>query len=276
VADITNPFFAALVRGVEQGLSDLRYDLLVSNTDERPEREDAALRMLAARRADGIVIAPTGAPQDFGADLDRLRIPIVSIDRRSASLRGPVVTIDNAAISERATRHLLELGHRRLAILTRADALSTVAERVAGFERAVAEFPDAVGRACAADGTIAAAFAVTRALLDGAGHVRPTAIVAGNHTMALGVLHALHDGAWSCPADVSVVAFDDHPWAPIFTPPLTVIRIPVAAMCRAACDVLRTMMLGDPTQSPRVGTSDVVLPAELVLRGSTAPPGLRR
>ncbi|CAN5794993.1 LacI family DNA-binding transcriptional regulator [soil metagenome] len=271
VADIMNPFFAALVRGVEDGLGDLRYDLLVRNTDERAEREESALRMLVARRADGIVIAPTGADHAGGADLKRLGIPTLSIDRRSPSLSGPLVAIDNDRVSERATRHLLELGHRRLVFVARGDVVSTVAGRVAGFWQALHGVDRAVGEVCTTEASSAAAFAVTRGLL-ARGPDRPTAILAGNHAIALGVIRALQEAGLSCPGDVSIVGFDDHPWASLLSPPLTVVRIPVEEMCRAACDLLRTMMLGEPAAAARVAAKDVVLAAELVVRGSTGPP----
>jgi LacI family transcriptional regulator len=272
VADITNPFFAALVRGVENGLADLRYHLIVSNTDERADREAAALRALAERRADGVVIAPTGAPQPGARDLERLGIPVVCIDRRAPDLQGPLVAIDNEAVSARATGHLLALGHRRLGMVARSAALSTVAGRVAGFRRAIAEHDGgASGEVRTSDPTLEAAYAVARRLLDR--DDRPTAVLAGNHAMALGVLHALHDLGIACPAEVSVVAFDDHPWAPIFTPPLTVVRVPVGAIVDAACGLLRAAMIGDDRGV--TVPADVVLPAELVIRGSTAPPPVR-
>lgn len=272
VADITNPFFAAIVRGTEDRLSAQRYNLIVCNTDESSEKERRYLELLLARRVDGLVIAPAGTGQPFYREFVSQKIPLVFIDRRPAERLGPVICADNAEAGHQVTRYLLDAGHRRIAILARHPTLSTVVDRIGGYRQALQEQGVLIDESLIAiteSSPEAAARAAQNLMLL---PIRPTALIATNLQMTLGVLQALQQQHLACPDDVSLICFDDHPWAALFTPPLTVIRQPIAEMCDAAVDTLlraiemRPARGAEPTETPAL--PDIVLKTTLVERAS--------
>lgn len=269
VADITNPFFAMLVRGIEDRLAAQRYNLIVCNTDEAPDKEARYLDLLLTRRVDGVIVAPTGTPQLILQEFIAQNIPLVFVDRRPTENLGPVIAVDNEAAGYRATRYLLDLGHRRIALLTRNPALSTATGRINGYRKALRarRVPKDESLIAITDQSLDVAF-------DGAVKLltqpqRPTAIVATNVLMTLGVLRALQELHLKCPADVSLVCFDEQPWARLFEPPLTVIAQPIAAMCDAAVQTLLTTIESRRGREAKpIALPDVTLKAELVVRAS--------
>ncbi len=273
VADITNPFFAAVVRGIEDRLSARDYNLIVCNTDEAPSKEERYLELLLTRRVDGLIVAPTGAPQSLFDEFRDQQIPLVFIDRYPPENRGPVISADNFGAGYAAAEHLINLGHRQIAILARNPALSTVMGRVGGYRRALADhgLKQDDRLVCLVESSVESAFRATHALLTGVDS--PTAIIATNLAMMLGLLRALHELGLRCPDDLSIICFDDHPWAPFFTPPLTVIAQPVAAMCDAAVSTLMDAVdlhrqhKGAPDRAVP-SLPDVVVRAELIQRAS--------
>ncbi len=274
VADITNPFFAAIVRATEDRLSAQRYNLIVCNTDESADKERRYLELLLTRRVDGLLIAPAGTGQPFYRELISQNIPLVFIDRRPADNLGPVICADNFDAGHRVTRYLIDAGHRRIAILARHPTLSTVVDRISGYRHALQE------QGLPRDESLVA---ITESTTEAAAHSardlmllpeRPTAFIATNLHMTLGVLDALQRQRLACPDDVSVICFDDHPWAALFTPPLTVIRQPIAEMCEAAVQTLLRaieMRRGRGATPAPLGPSalpDVVLKTTLIERAS--------
>ncbi len=277
IADITNPFFAEYVRGVEDRLAEHQYHLIVCNTDEKPEREAHYLDLLYTRRVDGVIVAATGATQPMFNQFLSDRVPLVFIDRRPSRPYGPFIGVDNEAAAYTATKYLIQLGHKRVGFIGRNVQLSTVIGRVAGYRRALAEhdLPIDERLISLSDSSLGGAFEFARRLLTQ--EPRPTAIVAANHVMALGLLRAIQEMGLRFPGDISVVCFDEHPWAPLFTPSLTVVRMPMAKMCDAAVDLLLQGISSreehrdiEPTPEPALG--DVILQAELVVRKSCSSP----
>ncbi len=271
VADVLNPFFAGIIRGVEDLLWQQGRSLVVCSTDEQPEKEAYYLHLLLERRVDGVLVASTGADLPVYAELKHHHIPAVFIDRRPPQPWGPVVETDNVQAGYAATRYLLDRDHTRIAILGRHQALSTVTGRFAGYRQALAEAgitPDAT-LAVTVDSRQEAALQGALALL--ARPEPPTAIIAANHVMTLGVVAAVLAAGVRCPQALSLIAFDDLPWLALVTPPLTAVRHPTAAICRRAVDLLMAAMAGPITENNGVaGYPVVTLPAELIERGSCA------
>jgi len=271
VADVLNPFFAGIIRGVEDLLWQQGRSLVVCSTDEQPEKEAYYLHLLLERRVDGVLVASTGADLPVYAELQHHHIPAVFIDRRPPQPWGPVVETDNVQAGYAATRYLLDRDHTRIAILGRHQALSTVTGRFAGYRQALAEAgitPDAT-LAVTVDSRQEAALQGALALL--ARPEPPTAIIAANHVMTLGVVAAVLAAGVRCPQALALIAFDDLPWLALVTPPLTAVRHPTAAICRRAVDLLMAAMTGPITENNGVaGYPVVTLPAELIERGSCA------
>jgi len=276
VADITNPFFSGLVRGVEHQLSLQDYNLIVCNTDEDPEQEARYLDLLLAKRVDGLIIAPSGATQPLFQQFSAYNTPLVFVDRHPDGSYGPVIEVDNFAAGYAATEHLIQLGHRRIAILSRNPTLSTARGRISGYSRALRDHNLDVDETLIQITGITLDAAVNDALRLLDLPDRPTAVVTTNHVMTLALLRALQERELHCPADISLVGFDDHPWASLFTPPLTVIRMSISDLSNAAVETLlqaiKCRTRGQSVDSSLECTPDVLLPAELVARASCAPP----
>ena len=265
VADITNPFFASIVRGIEDRLEPHGYNLIVCNTDEQADREARYLELLLARRVDGVIVAPTGEAQPLFHEFANHHIPLVFIDRKPPQPHGPLVAVDNHAIGLSATNYLLRLNHRRIAILARKPMLSTVIGRLGGYRQAFIDHQLAVDESLIAitDHDLAAVTNAARRLLAA---IHPTAIIATNQIMSLGVLQAMQDQQLHCPDDVSLICFDDNPWVALFTPPLTAVRQPVAELCDAAINTLQRSLRNKSTEEKNL--PDILLQANLIERAS--------
>lgn len=274
VANIAFPLFAQLLRGIEALLIPAKYSVIVCNTDENPEREAHYLEDLLRRRVDGVFAVPTGHDQPAIAEFDASGVPLVWLDRRPPRLIGHFVGMDNAAAGYLATEHLIRQGHTRIGLLIRSSQFSTNIGRVDGYRRALHAHGLKVNQSLVQADRMTiedAAEGARRLLLRSR---PPSAVIAGNYTMTLGLLLALRDLGLRFPDDVSIVCFDDSPWAQVTAPPLTVVAQPIDAMCRSAVD----LMLGDIARgrnrhSP--GTADrtkpwreVSHPPELIVRGS--------
>ena len=278
VADITNPFFAELVRGIETRLSQVGYNLIVCNTDERPERESRYLELLYGRRVDGVIISSTGIDHAIYDAYVRSGIPMVFVDRQPPKHYGPVITADNVRAGYGATIYLIDLGHRRIAILLRHPTLSTAAGRLEGYRQAMASrhIPVSDDYIVITDSQEDAAYHEAMTLLSR--QDRPTAVVAANHLMALGLLRATQDLNLDCPHQISLVCFDDQPWTTLYRPHLTVVAQPVQGLCDSAVDIFlgavnRRQGEGEG-QDPAYagGTADVLLETQLIVRDSSGPP----
>ena len=141
ISDIANPFFTAVARGVEDETNQQGYHTIFCNTDEDPAREDDYLRLLSARQIDGLIIAPTGVYSERLLRMYEAEIPIVLIDRQAPGLDVPIVGVDNEAGAYEATRYLIELGHRQIAVLVGMETISTQRARFQGYARPPSALP---------------------------------------------------------------------------------------------------------------------------------------
>jgi len=139
VSDITNPFFPAVVRGIENDVLAYRYNIVLGNTDEYPAREEELVHLLARQRIDGLIIAPTGVRCPPLLAMAQAGVPVVQIDRTSPGLCAPLVGVDNEGGAYQAVSYLVGLGHRRIACLLGIEAISTQMERLKGWRRALSE-----------------------------------------------------------------------------------------------------------------------------------------
>lgn len=266
VSDISNPFFTAVARGAEDVAQANGYSLAVFNTDEDPAREAACLSVVGAERSAGLVLASTNHAAESLAHVIRLNIPVVAIDRRLTGVMTDVVAVDNATAAHEAVSRLIDLGHRRIAIVGGPEGVSTADERLAGYQRALRDHrlpidPELVRHANFRE---SGGRAETLALLG----LRkpPTAIFAVNNLTGLGVLRALRERGVHIPGQMSVVAFDDLPIGDLLDPPLSVVRQPTHKIGATAAELL-LRRIGDPAARIR----EVLLSAHLVIRGSIGP-----
>lgn len=237
IPDITNPFYPALEQAVQHVVDAHDYDLLIANTDGVEAKERKCLRLLAQGRVDGLV----GVFFHVSArDLNPLvlaGVPIVRIETQPRSVGDwPLdnLFVDNRAAAQAATRHLLERGHRSVAMIAGPGGPNSA--RVAGYERALVDaglYPRVVHAADFATepGTLA-----MKELLRH--EPRPTAVFAANDLLAVGALVAVRDSGLRVPEDVAIVGFDDIDIAALVTPRLTTVRQFQDRLGRRAAEML--------------------------------------
>jgi LacI family transcriptional regulator len=290
LADIENPFFYRALRGITDTARSRGYDVVLANTDEDAENEGKALSILAERRVDGLIICPAnGDDRSHLTDLVASGLPVVLLDRPVPGLAADMVGLDNRKAAAEATQCLIDHGHTRIAIVTGGPpsieptlrrpgmrgvqniSVTTLGSRAAGYRDALV----AAGIGLRPDYLSANGFhrddatAATKAFL--ALPEPPTAILAFDSILSLGVLLGLRELGLRCPDDVSLIGFDDAEWAEVVTPPMTVLRQPVYEIGAKACELLLDRVAGADRRPSRHR-----LLGRLVERESVAAPPASR
>ncbi|MEV0384771.1 LacI family DNA-binding transcriptional regulator [Nonomuraea sp. NPDC050643] len=256
-----------IAKGVEQVARDHQLAVVLSELQHRHIPGKGWIEGVLSRRPTGVIAVFSGLTEDQRDQLATRGVPLVLLDPLDDPGTQASVGASNWNGGLAATRHLLELGHRRIAVITGPDFALSSRARLDGYRTAldmagVPADPALIGRGdFLTEGGLAQAHRLLR-LPD-----PPTAIFTCNDGQAMGVYRAAHQLGLRVPADLSVVGFDDLPPARWMTPPLTTIRQPLAEMAAAATTMLLQLAQGEPLTRPRIE-----LGVELVVRESTAPP----
>lgn len=277
VGDIENPYFSVAMRGISDMANSAGYDVILANTSESLEVERDAVRVFLDKRVDAMIVAPSSA-----YDVEHLRPvvesgrPLVFLDRRADGVEAAAVQVSIAPAAFEATEMLLELGHRRIAFISAlmtdearfagvTTGVSSVSDRLSGIVDALARYDvpvDAELIRFRANSEPATDQVVEELL---ALREPPTALLASDSTVALDVLVALQRRGVRVPGDLSVIAFDDAPWARISNPPLTGVTHPIYDAGVVAARTALRLIDGLPIPP-------VDLVATLTKRGSHAAP----
>ena len=263
IEDVSNPFFSAVHRGVEDVARAHRVLTFAGSSDEDPGRERELAEALATRGVDGLIIAPCSADQSFLLRDRQAGTALVFVDRPPRLIDADAVVSDNAGGARAAVEHLLRAGHRRIAFLGDRPSLFTAAERRRGYREALAEGGietqswDALERVGLIDSE--AARRATLDLLLAADP--PTALFTGQNLITVGAVRALRERGLQ--HDVSLVGFDDVMLVEMIEPGITVVRQDPYALGRHAAELLFSQLDGYDGESRLV-----VMPTELVARGS--------
>jgi LacI family transcriptional regulator len=268
VPDLTNPIFPPMVRGIESTLAPRGYSAVIVNTDGSDELERLLVDSLLQRQVDGLIFATGHSEHASAADAFQRGVKAVMVNRDARGVPFPAVVGDDAAGIRDALDHLAALGHRRVVHLAGPGTFSTGTIRASAFLARCAELglEGEVLRAVAY--SVEEGTRLTREVVEDRLPM-PTAIVAGNDLLALGAYHALREHGLRCPGDVSVVGFNDMPFAGDFQPPMTTVRVPHFDLGAEAARLLLDQL---DAESNGVTPVRIVLPVELVVRGSTGPP----
>src|SRR3954447_23612703 len=250
ISGLSNPYFTDVVASIEAAAGRAGHTLLLGDTREDPEHELRIVRTLAERQVDGLLLAPSvGALEGALPYLERAGVPVVLLDR---FLDVPLdqVGCDNEQPTARLVEHLIDLGHRRIAMSIGIPGLSTTDERVRGYrmalEQAGLEFdPQLVAEGGSLRDQAQAAMHTLLDLPD-----PPTAVVSGNNFMTIGLLRAIAERGLRVPEDIALVPFDAFEWADLFHPRLTFIRRPTSALGSRAVELLLSR-LQDPSRPVR-------------------------
>ena len=267
IPDITNPLFANIFMGVEEAAGERGYGVFLANTSGSTERERDHLKSLQARRVDGLILASVYLRDPSVRWLREQGIKHVLVNRYSGE-RDPFVGADDVAGGTIATRHLIGLGHRRIAHLAGDPGVSTAVQRRRGYLRALEEADIAPDRALVMESGYLEATGrrdMQRLL---ALPRPPTAVFAVTDVVAMGAHAAVLERGLRIPEDVAIVGYNDIPLAERLAPPLTTLRVPSRDFGRLSAE-----MLLEQIQSGRIAHRRVVLRPELIVRGSTVGSG---
>lgn len=260
----SDPHLLEFIRGVEQEANARDYNLLLSTAKTPTEADSAYQRLLRTQYVDGAVLVAVRRGQPASAGLEKMGYPCVALGYRSPYGQQNSVHVDDRQGALQAVHHLLDLGHRCIGVISGPPPLTAVEERLAGYQRALAEQGIEYDDAWVVQGdfTPDSGFQAAAILLERCPQL--TAIFSINDRMAMGAIQRLRAGGFSVPNDISVVGFDDIPSAAHFDPPLTTVRQPALEMGRIAARKLFQLI------DKEIGFFDsIVLPAPLIVRASS-------
>jgi DNA-binding LacI/PurR family transcriptional regulator len=273
VGDIANPFTPEVVRGIEDALWESRNNLILCSTGSQSERKIAYLKNLIDKHVDGLILVTQSFSREEAAALDLARLPpLVTINRKSEAIASDHVAVDNAGGMLQVMDHILALGHRRVAFIKGLVSSTSAAERYRTYRSAMrrAGLPIDSSFVIQGDYTIESGAQAGARLASLARP--PSVIVAANDLMAIGVLGALRDKGIAVPMDISVVGFDD-----IFLAGHPLINLTTVAQPKYDTGICAARMLMQRIEgSPGMALKLVKLDANLMIRGTTAPPTTRK
>ncbi len=270
VPDISNPFFALILQGIEDAAQKNGYSVLVGDTQHDERREERYALMLKQKEADGLIFLGHRLPKVAASvvrELAPICAPIVNGCEFSADLGVPSVHIDNATAASEAMQHLYDLGHRRIGVVT-GPLLSPLSR-----DRLTGAIAAATNRGAEADVIVRHGDFSIRSGGEAGDELLsmsppPTGIFCFNDEMAMGVLSAARRRGLKVPDDLSVVGFDDIRFAQCVEPPLTTIAQPMREIGEGTVRLLLQILDGNP-----LAPMSVTLPHTLHIRSSTGPPG---
>ncbi len=270
VPDITNPLFSQIIRGIEDALSVHDYLAIIVNTDSRLRREASVMEMLRSRGAEGMVVASVERRDEALEKMVEQGLPVVTVNRRAEDPGVASVISDEEAGVRLALDHLVGLGHRRIAAIAGPQSLSTGKDRYEALTRLFAAGPPGLHLSGVA---FAEGFNETEGercmndLLATAPDF--TAVIAANDRLAIGAISQIKAHRLRCPQDISVTGHNDMALVDRLDPPLTTIRVQQYMAGAKAAEILIGLI---ENSGGKDTAQHIVLPVDLVVRGSTAPP----
>jgi DNA-binding LacI/PurR family transcriptional regulator len=267
ISDISNPFFPEVVKSIEAAAFEHGYNVILLNTNYDPERAAEYVRRLSELKMAGVALLTSELDSELFHEITRRQISVVFDSTDLAGERMSNICVDYAAGIEEAVRHLVSLGHRRIAHIAGASRIPSGVVRRDAFLDFVARYlPDEPPPAVyegdfRLDGGRRAASEMLAA------PELPTAVVAANDMMALGAMREFRKAGLSIPGDISVVGFDDIAFAALSEPPLTTVCSPRVEIGRRVVEALVSMI-----ERPDHGGVELRIPTHLITRDSTAPP----
>lgn len=265
VSDLSNPFYAGLAAGISQQARKRKYTMMLADDGGSPGVEAEAAEAFVALRVAGAIVTPVSA--EVSTYLARHRIPVVEADRQFAAGACDAVMVDNTSAARSVTAQLLDLGHRRIALVIDEMHWTTGRDRLAGYRAAFAAagVPLDDSLVVTAGWDVDAARIAVHKLLSRP--EPPTAVFAANNVLAEAAWRATVELDLSIPEQLSLVSFDDVSWMSLVRPGVTAVAQDAVALGEAA-----TSQLFERIQSPLAPVRTVLLSATVISRGSTAPP----
>jgi len=266
IADISNPFFAAVVGGIEDEARKKSYNIILCSSNEEYEREEKAIMVLLRQRVDGLLITPTQRESKDILHIKSLTIPFVLIGRHFSSIKTNYVITDDVLGGFLATDHLLERGHRKILFINAPLHISSAKERLEGYKKALlkhgVEFDGKLVK-IAPNVKMIDAYKITKKILSQ--KLDFTAVFTFSDFLALGVIKALYENGLKVPRDIAIVGYDDIEFSSALEVPLTTVRQPKYELGKKATNILIEKIL--KSNSNRV--YKMMLKPELIIRNSS-------
>jgi LacI family transcriptional regulator len=265
ISDVrTGPFFADVVRGVEDGAYEAGYPMFLCNADEDPSKEAVYLQLALAENVAGVILTPSGPSTDLGPLVDA-GIHVVLADRRLPGSQADSVVTDNVGGARQAVDHLLANGYRRIACIAGPLRVTTGSDRLRGYRLALEEAGRKVNPSLVRSGDFRepGGRRAMEELLEQ--RPRPDAVFICNNRMAAGALQVIEEAGLALPDDIAVVGFDEIVWAPLLRTGLTTVGQPAYDLGHESARLLLSRIQGY-SGSART----VLLPTTLNIRASSA------
>lgn len=263
IPDSANPFFAEVLRGVEDASFESGYNVFLCNSDDNPKKEQNYIEVLLGKQIDGIILVSAGANNNSLQVLANNGVPSVVVDREVKGANTDSVLVDNVDGGFQAINYLIALGHSQIGCIGGPSLLTPSAGRVQGYRKALTECGISVDEALIIPGDFRAqsGYEAANTLLGLSDP--PTAIFACNDMMAVGAIHAIDKLGLKVPKDISIIGFDDIPLASFTRPPLATIAQPSHEMGLLAAEMVITRI-----QDPDLPSRNEMLSTSLVIRDS--------
>jgi len=265
---LDDPFFSEILQGIEDSAQENNFSLFIAASQHDPNRERKIVQTMMEHRVDGVIICSTSFGAEQGRQLLEYGFPTVVINNQSAENFRYSIYHDDVDGSRQVTRHLIELGHRRIAYLGNSISGRTTQDRLSGFRRETeaaglstpSEYIHEVPGGGAEHGMLGGEYFLELP-------TRPTAIVCFNDLIATGVLKCLHENNLKIPGDISVTGFDNINFSAYTDPPLTTFDQPKRFIGMEAARLLLGLLHSMPDEDEKV----TILKGSLLVRASTAP-----
>lgn len=264
VADIANPFFSAVVKGVGKAAKELSYSIILQDTSESYEGEEQAIHTMRSEYVDGVLITPVQTDNKSILMLQESGIPFVLVARHFSDVKTDYVVADDVQGGYLATKHLIENGHEKIAFINGPAYNSSAIERFQGYKKALGESHIKIDESLIRNGalTMEDGYAHAQALLEN-GAPKPTALFTFSDFVALGAMKAVHEAGLRIPNDIAIVGYDDVAFAFCLEVPLTTVRVQKRRLGEEAMTALEKKIDGQK------GDRQLRIPVDLVVRQSS-------
>jgi LacI family transcriptional regulator len=263
---LTNPVYAEIAESLESVCSTEGYLVLLGATGRDPDKEKKLARILRSKQVDGVVMIPIWQVKAALNPLRQAHIPTVILEHDVPDTH--CIAIDDLKGGRLATQHLIKLGHRRIGLIKGEPSSALSYLRAVGYCQVLKEagIPCEPALIVESKAGLAGGYESMQQLL--ALPNPPTAVFTHNDVLAVGAMRAVQDAGLTVPDDISVVGYDDTASSSYLNPALTTVKFPVAEMGRQAGQIILQLAQAEAS----VPTQTILLPVELVVRASTAPP----
>ena len=265
IADITNPYFAELVKGAQKAAIEKDFVLTLFDTEEDIEQERRFINVISDRQMDGIILTSLFIGDKTGEIIDDLHIPYVLVHRSAHNSDCMYVSVDDIKGASLAVQHLIDGGHKKIGTISGLHYTNPGLLRLEGYKKTLKSNGIMISQEliAEADFSEAGGYKAMEKLL--AQNEAPTAVFVANDLMALGAMEAIKDSGRKIPEDIAIVGFDDIWFSRITSPALTTVKANLMGMGYTACSILIKTIQGES-----ISEENIIIDVELVVRASSA------